>query len=509
MGLIFRQSIKNTAITYFGFLIGAINTLFLYTSFLSKEQYGLVSYVFSVGNILTPILIFGVGNTLIKYYFSYNEEIQRNRFVTFMFFIPILIILIGSSLTYLSYNAIYQWISKENEVIKNYVWAIFGISVVMAYFEVFYAWARVQLKTVEGNFLREVFPRLGIFLSLYAIHLQIIDFELFITSIWVIYFFRMILMCIISFRIKMPKLVFGLPKNYRITLTYSLFLLIAGSVSTLLVDIDKFMLNFFLPLDQIAIYTVAVFIATVIVVPYRSMYQLISPIVAKLINENNRFELEKIYQQGTRNLFLAGGFVFLLITLNINDLYNLIPSKGYEIGAQVLFLISVVKLSDSLTGMSNAVLLNASYYRLVLYLGLFLVGCTVAFNCFFIPKWGINGAALATFIAFSLYNSLKIYFVYRKDNLHPFSEEVLRISGFLIITIIIFHFLKFPFSPILNIFIRSFIISVLLILCSLYFKFSPEFTKIITKSLSLASKSRFLWIKKTAFFLLNKINSID
>lgn len=506
MGIVFRQSIKNTAITYLGFLIGAINTLFLYTAFLDKEQYGLVSYILSVGNILTPFLTFGIGNTFIKFYFSYQEEKQRNRFVVFMFLLPLLMILLGTIITYLAYNQIHSWISRENEIVKNYVWTIFWTSVVMAYFEVFYAWARVQLKTIEGNFLKEVFPRLANFVLLWFVYFQFIDFEGFIICLWGIYFIRMLLMCIISFRIKKPNWAWGLPKNYRETLTYSLFLLIAGSVSTLLIEIDKFMLNFYLPLSQIAIYTVAVFVATTISVPYRSMYQLVSPMVAKLISQNNQTELYTIYQKGTRNLFLLGGFIFVLIVLNINDLYSLIPSKEYQMGVQVLFLISIVKLSDSVTGMSNAVLLNAFYYRLVLYLGIFLVFCMVLLNHIFIPKWGINGAAIATFIAFMLYNLLKIYFVYKNDKLHPFSKEVFKIGVFIIGIILVFYFLDFPFSPILNIVIRSVFISILFIFSGLYFHFSKEFTEFSIKLLVFVQKSHFPLIRKMAHFCIEKIN---
>ena len=51
MGIVLRQSFKNVLATYLGFAIGALNTLFLFTYFLSKAQYGLVSYVTSTATI--------------------------------------------------------------------------------------------------------------------------------------------------------------------------------------------------------------------------------------------------------------------------------------------------------------------------------------------------------------------------------------------------------------------------------------------------------------------------
>lgn len=65
MGIVINQSIKNTVVTYFGFAIGAVNALFLYTIFLGKMHYGITTFVLSAANILMPLMAFGVHNTLV------------------------------------------------------------------------------------------------------------------------------------------------------------------------------------------------------------------------------------------------------------------------------------------------------------------------------------------------------------------------------------------------------------------------------------------------------------
>ena len=74
MGIILKQSFKNTISTYLGFGIGAINTLFLYTNFLTDQYYGLVAFLFSTANIMMPFMAFGVHNALIKYYSSFKSK---------------------------------------------------------------------------------------------------------------------------------------------------------------------------------------------------------------------------------------------------------------------------------------------------------------------------------------------------------------------------------------------------------------------------------------------------
>ena len=83
MGIIINQSIKNMVTTYLGFAIGAVNTLFLFTYFLTKEYYGLVSFLLSAANLIWPFLVFGVLSTLIKFFTSYKtrkeQELSRRN----------------------------------------------------------------------------------------------------------------------------------------------------------------------------------------------------------------------------------------------------------------------------------------------------------------------------------------------------------------------------------------------------------------------------------------------
>jgi hypothetical protein len=67
MGIVIKQSIRNTMITFFGFGIGALNTLFMYPYFLGKEYFGITGYVLATANVLYPIMSFGIQNTLIKF----------------------------------------------------------------------------------------------------------------------------------------------------------------------------------------------------------------------------------------------------------------------------------------------------------------------------------------------------------------------------------------------------------------------------------------------------------
>ncbi len=106
MGIVKNQSFKNTITTYIGFGIGAINTLFLYTNFMSDTYYGLIGFILSTANIMMPLMAFGTQNTLIKFYSSYKTRNSINSFLTLMLFLPLLLIIPIGLIGYYSFDLI-------------------------------------------------------------------------------------------------------------------------------------------------------------------------------------------------------------------------------------------------------------------------------------------------------------------------------------------------------------------------------------------------------------------
>ena len=105
MGIIFRQSLVNTVLTYLGFALGAVNILFLYTRFLSESEFGLVGVILSTGALLMPVMSFGIPNTLVKYFSAYKDTDQLPGFLTFMLVLP--------ALAVLPLAALCQWANPE------------------------------------------------------------------------------------------------------------------------------------------------------------------------------------------------------------------------------------------------------------------------------------------------------------------------------------------------------------------------------------------------------------
>ncbi|WP_339705652.1 oligosaccharide flippase family protein [uncultured Kriegella sp.] len=482
MGIVLKQSLKNTLVTYLGFGIGAANVLFLYTNFLTDEYYGLVNVILSASTILMPLLAFGVPNTLVKYYSSFQDGRTSDGFLTLMLLLPLALILPVALIAWVSNDAIGDFLSKENALVKEYVWYIFLIGMAMAYFEVFYAWARIRMKSVFGNFMKEVFSRVGVTLLLVLVYFDIISVLFFLKALVALYFLRTIAMKLYAYSVRKPRLVFNFPKNTNQIILYSALIILGGSAAVVLLEIDKVMINQFIEIENVAYYSVAGFIATVIAVPSRAMHQITYPLTAELLNNNDATGLKKLYQKSSLTLFIVSGLLFLLILLNLNDLYDMLP-PAYRNGFMIVLWIGLAKLYDAVLGNNNSILYNSEYYRTVLIMGVLLAILTILFNLWLIPKYGLNGAAIASFSAFFIYNTAKLVFVKFKFNMHPFTSETYKVMTLLLLIGGLFYCIQFSFHPIINIALKSFLMGAMYIGILYWFKISEDVFGVLSKFL--------------------------
>ncbi len=478
MGIVLNQSLKNTIITYIGFAVGGVSTLFLFPPILGKTYYGLSNYILSCANVIMPLFAIGMQNTLVKFYSQCKTEKEKNRFLSFTVLFPLLLCIPLILIGLFFYDDITSFLSKKNSIVKEYIFLIPFMGLCMAYFEIFYAWARVHMHSVFGNFIKEVGLRLFSVVGLLAIYFKWITAVDFIYLTAVIYFVAFLVTMLYAFKIKKPEFQFTVPHNAKGILEYTFYIILSGSVANLLLDGDKMILNQYMDIENIAFYSVATYIALVISVPSRAMHQIVYPITAKLMHENKHDELNDLYKKTSVNLQLVGGFVMLCIFVNIEQLYELLP-KEYAGGIWIVFMIGLSKYFDLILGNNNAIIFNSKYYRMVLFLGLMLVLVTFVLNIIFIPLYGIIGSAFATLLSITLYSLAKLMFVVKRMHLYPFTTQTLYSISITVVLFVLFYFWQFPFHPIIGIGLKSILVTVLYVYLNYKFVISVEINRFL------------------------------
>lgn len=475
MGIVIKQSIKNTIITFIGFAIGGINNIYMYPVFLGKDYLGLTNYILSAASILYPIMSFGIQNTLIKFFNENNKtEAELSSYISYMLLLPLLIVIPFFGLFYLFYDNIALYESSKNGIVYDFVWEIPIIALFIGYFEIFYAWLRAHMKSVFGSFVKEVFVRILITLSLFAVYFKWISLSEFIHSLVLVYGISLLVIIYYANKVKPIQLNKKFPKNTKSIFVFTILILFSASVANMLLDIDKYMINQFLKIENIAFYSMAVYLAMVISVPQRAMHQITYPITAKLISENKWEELNELYKKSSVTLQVIGGLIYIGILVNIKQIYELLPDEGYDNGLFVVFTIGLSKYFDVILGNNNSIIFNSKYYKMVLLLGVLLVFVIVGLNLIFIPKYGINGAALATLIAIGLYSLAKLFFVVLKMKLFPFTKKTIVSFALTIVSFGVFYFWDFSFHPFVNIILKSILVSIFYLGLSYYLKISSD-----------------------------------
>tara|TARA_B100000767_G_scaffold87964_1_gene84488 strand:- start:146 stop:1615 length:1470 start_codon:yes stop_codon:yes gene_type:complete len=483
MGIILKQSSINTVIIFIAFAIGGINTLFLYTNFLTPERYGLVVFLLSAANLLMPLTAFGVQYTIVKFFSSYQTKLEKDRFLSMAIILPLFIALPIGFLVVVFYEKISIFLSTENTMIKDYTYIIYLVAVATAYFEVFYAWAKVQMQSTFGNAIRELFSRIMILFLLILVSVGVIDGHEFILYLTALYFLRTLIMMLYAFKLYTPKFTFSFPENIREIISYSAYIILAGSAGAILLDIDKVMLPQKEAIELAAFYTVGVFIASVVEAPGRAMLQIVQPLTSKAINEKNTIEIASLYKRTSVNLFIVCGLFFILINCNVEELYKIVGKPEYSKGIFIVLMISIAKLYNMFLGNNGAIISNSKYYKILLPYGIAMAISVTYLNIVLIDLFNMNGAALSTLLVILVFNTIKILYVKKKFNILPFTTKSWLVLVVIILFLFAFYFWNFNSNPILNIVFKSILITISYVFIIFKLNLSVQINAMINKLL--------------------------
>jgi len=276
-------------------------------------------------------------------------------------------------------------------------------------------------------------------------------------------------------------------KNIKRILKFSLYSAL-GTLGTLLIfRIDAVMVAGLLGEISTGLYVNILVMAAVIDIPSQAIGKIAGPIISRSFNENDKEEIKSIYIKGSINSLIVGILIFLGIWFNLHDIISLSSKPEAFVGAAQIFLfLGLAKLIDGLTGINTHILLYSKYYKYNLLFLLILGTLNVILNLLLVNKFGIAGAAMATFISLTMYNLIKFLFIRIRLGLTPFSWDTLKV---IIIGALVFgllFILPMPESNILSILLRSIIISVIFVGAIYKAKVSLDFNGLVDKYFKLA-----------------------
>ena len=216
-----------------------------------------------------------------------------------------------------------------------------------------------------------------------------------------------------------------------------------------------------LGLEQLGIYATMVYIATVIEIPKRALVQISDPFISEYYTAGKIDKIEELYKKNSVVLLVFGLFLLLGINFNLPYLFKIMPKgESFATGLNVFLIISAVKIISLLGGISNQILLNSKEAWISSVTIIILAMMSIGLNYYFIPIYGLEGAALATLISVGVNFSLIIAYVYWKFKIHPFCNNIFWLFGITISYFVILTQIPMITNPWVGMIITSSIIGV-------------------------------------------------
>jgi len=485
VGVVIKQSAYASIINYIGVIIGAFTTMIIFPKFLSQEEYGLFRALVSMAIILSPFAQLGLPRSTLRYFPRFNNGPKAaGRFFTFILILGFFTILLFILLFQLVDQWVFSFFEKSASALIDQYWLIISLAAILVYISIFESYYKAQLNVIIPTFMREFFLKASSGLLALLYFLDYISFEWFLRYIVLSYAVSLsflILILLIKKQIHFNFSIFQLDKSFvKEMLKYMVFIM-AGAVGSVIVfQIDQLMVTAYLGPSFNAVYVTAFFMGTVIEIPKRSISQMSDAIVASAFENERLDEVKKIYKQSSINQLILGGFVFVLIIVNLDNIYAIMP-KGdeYVEGKIVAIIIGLSKLITMAFGVNSEIITSSKYYKSNIYFVLILAALTVLLNALLIPTYGLTGAAVATFTSLLLFNLIKLLFIYDKLYFQPFSIHSISTIFIIAFTYFILSILPELEHPIINALYLSFICLLLFGALILVFRPSKEISKII------------------------------
>ncbi len=486
MSQIRRQSIISSVMVYFGFSLGFFNTyLFTRDGGFTKEQYGLTGIFIAIASLMYSFSNIGMTSYIYKFYPYYNENLdkKRNDLLTWALLVSLGgFCVIAVSGIYFKDLIILKFGKNSPQLVNYYYWIFpFGLGLTLYSILESYAW---QLKqSVLTNFLREVQFRLFTTILIILTFAGLLTkFDMFIKVYSFTYLFIALILLAYLFIKGYIHFTFTASivskKFYKKILTLVSFVYGGTLVYSISLVFDSLVIASVLKngLAQVAIYTLAQNISSLIQAPQRGIISSSLAALSEAWKNKDMPRIARIYKQSSINQLIFAVAMFSLIWLNFSDaVFTFHMQEGYVAAKWVFFFIGLMRIIDMGTGVNSQIIGTSTKWKFEFFTGIILLILTLPLNYILTRYYyGIVGPAIANLFAFTVYNAIRYWYLQKKFNLQPFTRQT---AYTIILGLAAYFFCYFLFQQLhgfAGMFVRSIIFIIIYAAGTLLLKLSTD-----------------------------------
>ncbi|WP_208586125.1 flippase [Gracilibacillus suaedae] len=439
---------KQSGIVFVGKLIGLVITFLfnlIVARLLGAEVFGEFTYLYTFISFFPIIALLGIQQGLVYYIPKLSEEKEhkiKREFIT----ISYLIVSISSILLVVIIIVNSELISKHllndsnlSTTLRLIAPMIILLTLVQLSQGVFRGIKEIKPFIINQNLIvpsfKVIFFIVAVSIISYNINSIILSFYLSI-GIGVIY-----LLYYIYSSLLFGKFAFNSIILYKKVLIYSLPLLLTGFLGFISQKTDIFMIGYYLNNENVGIYRVALQIGTISSFVLVAFNMIFAPTISSLFNRGDMNKLSYMFKTITKWVVTINLIAFGLIVLNSAEIMSVFGEE-FVSGNVALILISIGQVVNVGVGSSGYMLIMTGFPKYEMYNNFLTVSINVILNLILIPKYGIEGAAIASLASVSIANITRLLMVYKIHEIHPYSKDYLKIFSVITLSYLMCVFLK-------------------------------------------------------------------
>ncbi|MCR5889648.1 polysaccharide biosynthesis C-terminal domain-containing protein [Hymenobacter sp. J193] len=429
MGIVQRQGLRNTIISYLGLALGFLNTAFIVPRFLAANQLGLTSTLLAIATIYAQLSALGFASVGIRFFpYFRNRETGHQGFLPLLLGVPLLGFALVTVLYLSGRPLVLSFYEQDRALIGSYYGWAAGLALFVMLYSLQDAYLKGLYHTAFSSFVQEILLRvlqagaavlygLG-YLSFHGYVLAYIGCMSGIALLLTGY-----LAYIGELHVR-PQAAALRVQPLRGILSFGAFALLANISGTIIMNIDTLMVGSQLNLAAAGVYSIAFFISTALTLPARSLNKIAFPLLADYWKENALPRMAAFYRDTTRLNAVLGCYLALGIALNLDFIYGLMRNPALEAGTTAVLVLLLARLFDGITGLNGLILVTSPRYRYDLLFNVSLALVTITLNALLIPRLGLTGAAVAFLLAIVSINLARTWFVWHSYRMQPFTGRI-------------------------------------------------------------------------------------
>ena len=423
--------LKQSALYAIGEIVPKLVSFFLlpvYTHYLSKTDYGIISYTNSFVMFLFVLCVLSLNTYVLRFYFEKEDETYRKRLLGNFY---IIIAGINLLLSLLAYLLLPIFIEKYHK-----------LAVVSNFLEVFSVIPLVLYRVKQEAKWFTVLSLGRTLLQMLLIFLLIVVFKWGILG----HFYGRLFSLIPFFFIYWVIIARNATLNFNFTelkkgLAFSAPLL-PGSLAYLALSLsDRIILERFVPISQIGIYSLAYTLALTLNIVIQGFYKAVEP---EIFQHYGKADFN-IFIRKTQNTFFFVVYIgAMLITLFSQEVFKIMASKDFYEG---YLLVPILMIGVIMTGQNvifGGIIIAEKKNKIMGFATMIGAIISVLFNLSLMKYGGIYIAAISSAVSFAAMNTI-LY------NRMSYSEKSLKapllaLFLFVVISFGLFYIVHISFS---------------------------------------------------------------